>query len=80
MFGDRTYQLFRISGIRIGASPSWFLVLFLMIWWLSQYFQTILTVSDSSAFLVAVAATFLFFLSLLLAARDAVVSALPNVP
>ena len=66
MFGDRTYRLFRIAGIRIGASPSWFLVLFLMIWWLSQYFQTILTVSDSSAFLVAVAATFLFFLSLLL--------------
>lgn len=66
VFGDRTYRLFRIAGIRIGASPSWFLVLFLMIWWLSQYFRSILTVSDSAAFLVAVAATFLFFLSLLL--------------
>jgi Zn-dependent protease len=66
VFGDRSYQLFRVFGIRIGASPTWFLVLFLMIWWLSGYFETILTVSDSAAFGVAVAATLLFFLSLLL--------------
>ncbi len=67
MLGDRSIQLFRVFGIRIGASPSWFLVLFLMIWWLSSYFQRVLTDSSNTvAFGIAVAATVLFFLSLLL--------------
>ena len=67
MFGDRSIQLFRISGIRIGASPSWFLVLFLMIYWLSSYFRDVLVDSSSTvSFGVAVAATVLFFVSLLL--------------
>ena len=67
MLGDRSIQLFRVFGIRIGASPSWFLVLFLMIWWLSSYFQRVLTdSSNTTAFVVAVAATILFFVSLLL--------------
>ncbi|MDX6724904.1 MAG: hypothetical protein QOD73_3308, partial [Solirubrobacteraceae bacterium] len=35
----RSIQLARILGIRIGASPSWFFVLFLMIYWLSGYFR-----------------------------------------
>ncbi len=67
MFADRSFQLFRIFGIRIGASPSWFVVLFLMIYWLSGYFSEVLSDSSNSvAFLTAVAATVLFFLSLLL--------------
>jgi len=67
VLGDRSIQLFRVFGIRIGASPSWFLVLFLMIYWLSSYFQRVLTdSSNTTAFVVAVAATLLFFLSLLL--------------
>lgn len=67
MLGDRSIQLFRVFGIRIGASPSWFLVLFLMIWWLSTYFQRVLVDSTNTvAFGIAVAATVLFFLSLLL--------------
>ena len=67
VLGDRSIQLFRVFGIRIGASPSWFLVLFLMIWWLSSYFQRVLTDSSNTvAFGIAVAATVLFFLSLLL--------------
>lgn len=51
-------------GIRIGASPSWFLVLFLMIWLLSGYFGDVLETSDSEAYAVAVAGAFLFFVSL----------------
>lgn len=67
MFGDRSFQLFRVFGIRIGASPSWFIVLFLMIYWLSGYFSEVLTdASNTVAFVTAVAATLLFFLSLLL--------------
>ena len=67
MRSDRSIQLFRIFGIRIGASPSWFVVLFLMIYWLSGYFGDVLVgESNSTAFLVAVLATLLFFVSLLL--------------
>jgi Zn-dependent protease len=67
MLGDRSIQLFRIFGIRIGASPSWFLILFLMIWWLSSYFTRVLEdSSNTTAFAIAVLATLLFFVSLLL--------------
>ncbi len=67
MFGDRSIQLFRVFGIRIGASPSWFIVLFLMIYWLSGYFQTVLTSSSNTVtFGIALAASLLFFVSLLL--------------
>ena len=63
----RSIQLMRIFGIRVGASPSWFFVLFLMIYWLSGYFGDVLNgESNATAFLVAVGATLLFFLSLLL--------------
>ena len=41
MFGESSIQLARIFGIRIGASPSWFIVLFVVIWWLSGYFRDV---------------------------------------
>ncbi len=67
MFGERSIPLFRVFGIRIGANPSWFLFLFLMIYWLSGYFADILVgYSNSVSFAVAIAATLLFFASLLL--------------
>ncbi len=67
MFGERSIPLFRVFGIQIGANPSWFLFLFLMIYWLSGYFADILVgYSNSVSFAVAVAATLLFFTSLLL--------------
>ncbi len=67
MFGERSIPLFRVFGIRIGANPSWFLFLFLMIYWLSGYFAEILVgYSNSVSFAVAIAATLLFFASLLL--------------
>ena len=66
MFGERSIQLFRISGIRVGASPSWFIVLFLAIWWLSDSFRETLQGSQSEAYTVAVAAALLFFASIIL--------------
>jgi Zn-dependent protease len=60
-------QLARLFGIRIGASPSWFVVLFLMIYWLSDLFDEMLVgYSNTTAYLVAVAGTLLFFVSLTL--------------
>ena len=39
--GRRSIQLARLFGIRIGASPSWFVVLFLMIYYLSGVFDDV---------------------------------------
>ncbi len=65
--GTGSIQLARIFGIRIGASPSWFVVLFIMIFGLSGYFRDVLVGhSDTTAYIVAVAGTLLFFVSLVL--------------
>jgi Zn-dependent protease len=62
----RSIQLLRIFGIRIGASPSWFVVLFVFIYVMSDYFRDVLGGSITQAYVVAVAAVFLFFASLVL--------------
>ncbi|MDQ3106825.1 MAG: site-2 protease family protein [Actinomycetota bacterium] len=59
-------QLARLFGIRVGASPSWFIVLFVMVYALSGYFRDVLGGSDGQAYVVAVGAAALFFLSILL--------------
>src|SRR3954454_23188263 len=59
-------QLMRVFGIRIGVNPSWFLVLFIFIFWLSGSFRATLNSSDTTAYLAAVAAALLFFFSLIL--------------
>jgi Zn-dependent protease len=59
-------QLIRVFGIRIGVNPSWFLVLFIFIFWLSGSFRATLNSSDTTAYLIAVAAALLFFGSLIL--------------
>jgi Zn-dependent protease/CBS domain-containing protein len=64
--GGGSIQLARIFGIRIGASPSWFVVLFLLIYILSGYFADVLDASNTVAYAVAVAAALLFFISLAL--------------
>jgi len=66
VFGGGSIQLLRVSGIRIGASPSWFVVLFIVIWFLSGYFQDTLGGSDTEGFVVAVCSALLFFGSLVL--------------
>jgi len=64
--GGTSIQLARLFGIRIGVSPSWFVVLFLMIYFLTGYFGDVLEGTDTTAFLVAVSAALLFFVSLIL--------------
>lgn len=59
-------QLARVFGIRIGATPSWFFVLFVLILFLSSQFQEILGGSDQEAYLCAVAGAILFMGSLVL--------------
>jgi Zn-dependent protease len=59
-------QLMRLFGIRIGASPSWFFVLFIFIYIVSDYFRDVLGGSVTEAYVVAVFAVMLFFLSLIL--------------
>lgn len=62
--GGRSIQLARILGIRIGASPSWFFVLLLMIVWLSQGYDD--RYGQTTGYLVAVASALAFFVSLVL--------------
>ncbi|MDQ4107588.1 MAG: site-2 protease family protein [Actinomycetota bacterium] len=64
MFGGGSIQLARVFGIRIGVDYSWFLVLFLIIWSLSGYYEDVAPESD--AFVLAVVSALLFFLSILL--------------
>jgi len=65
--GTGSIQLARLFGIRIGASPSWFVVLFLMIYCLSGVFDTALAGNSSdTAYVVAVIGAVLFFVSLVL--------------
>jgi Zn-dependent protease len=57
VFGGGSIQLARVFGIRIGVDPSWFFVLFLIIWSLSGYYDN---------FGLAVASALLFFASIVL--------------
>jgi Zn-dependent protease len=61
----RSLPLLRVFGIRIGVNASWFLVLFLFIYWLAEPFGDQLN-DDTLGFVAAVAATLLFFGTLLL--------------
>src|SRR5512133_132491 len=62
--GTGSIQLARIFGIRIGASPSWFVVLFIVILALSSSYDD--RYSNSTAYAGAVASAALFSLSLIL--------------
>ena len=64
--GGSSIQLARVFGIRIGANPSWFFVLFVLIYLLTGYFGDVVEGSDGQAFGLAVAAALLFFLSIVL--------------
>lgn len=60
-------QLVRIFGIRVGVSASWFVVLFVLIYWLSKdYFPQIMTGSQTAAYEIAVAGALGYFASLVL--------------
>lgn len=58
-------KLMDVLGIRIGVDPSWFLILFLLIFWLSPNFRSVLHSSDGVAYLTTVVTVLLFFVSLI---------------
>jgi Zn-dependent protease len=64
MFGGGSIQLARVLGIRIGVHPTWFLVLFFLIWSLTGLYEDV--VGDDQAFLLATASALLFFGSVVL--------------
>ena len=67
MLSGRSIPLVRVFGIRIGVDPSWFLALFIFIWFLTDYYQEATPgAGDTSAFLLATLSTLVpyFFCSL----------------
>jgi Zn-dependent protease len=68
MFGGGSITLFHVRGIRIAVDWSWFLVLFLVILWMSSFYGDLLGESGSSTtpFLLAVLSAVGFFGSILL--------------
>jgi Zn-dependent protease len=60
--------LFHVRGIRIGVDYSWFIVLFLIILWLSGFYRDVLGAEegDFGPYALAVASALLFFASILL--------------
>src|SRR4051794_1534381 len=68
MFGGKPITLFHVRGIRITVDWSWFLVLFLVILWLSSFYGDVLgeTGSSSTPFVLAVISAIAFFGSIVL--------------
>src|ERR1044072_2785581 len=68
MPGASSITLFHVRGIRITVDWSWFLVLFLVIFWLSRFYGDVLgeSSSDTAPFLLAVASAAGFFGSIVL--------------
>jgi Zn-dependent protease len=63
VFGGASIQVARILGIRIGVHPTWFVVLFLMIWSLTGLYEDVV---GDNAFVLATLSAFLFFGSVVL--------------
>jgi len=68
MLGGSSITLFHVRGIRIAVDWSWFLVLFLVIFWLSRFYGDVLGESSSSTapFALAVLSALGFFGSIVL--------------
>ena len=68
MFGGKPITLFHVRGIRITVDWSWFIVLFLVILWASNFHGEVLGESGSAStpFLLAVASAIGFFGSIVL--------------
>jgi len=71
-------QLARVFGIRIGVEPSWFIVLFLIIWSLSGRFGEVFPGEQTKSYVLALVAALLFFASVLLHELGHAVVALRN--
>ncbi len=59
-------KLMDLAGIRIGVDATWFVILFLTIFWLSGPFRQTLHSSDAVAYLTTVVTALLFFGSLIM--------------
>jgi len=68
MLGGSTITLFHVRGIRISVNWSWFLVLFLVIFWLSDFYGKVLGESSSATtpFVLALISALGFFGSIVL--------------
>jgi Zn-dependent protease len=68
MFGGGSITLFHVRGIRIAVDWSWFLILFLVIFWMSNFYSDLLgnSAGAGTPFILAVASAAGFFGSILL--------------
>lgn len=68
MLGARSITLFHVRGIRIAVDWSWFVIVFLFIFWLSDFYGEVLGQAStaSAPFALAVASTLGFFASVVL--------------
>ena len=66
VFGGGSIQLARVYGIRIGVDPSWFVALFLIIWFLADAYGEAFPGDEFKSYALAVATALLFFFSVLL--------------
>jgi Zn-dependent protease len=80
MFAGGSITLFRVRGIRVSVDWSWFLVLFIVIFWMADFYGRLLGESSSAAtpFALAVASALGFFGSILLHEFGHAVVALRN--
>jgi Zn-dependent protease len=66
MFGGGSITLFHFRGIRVAVDWSWFVVLFLVILYMANFFEDLLGESGTAPFLLAVLSAVGFFGSILL--------------
>jgi Zn-dependent protease len=68
MLGGGSFTLFRVRGIRISVDWSWFLILFFVILYMTNFFERLLDESSSAGtpFLLALLSAFAFFGSIVL--------------
>ena len=66
MLGGRSLKLATVAGVRIGVDPSWFLVLFLIIYLLSGSYDVLYPDAPALAFALATVSALLFFTSVVL--------------
>jgi Zn-dependent protease len=80
MLGRGSITLFHVRGIRIMVDWSWFLILFFVIFWLSQFYGDVLGEGSSSStpFALAVASALGFFASIVLHELGHAMAALRN--
>ena len=67
MTSSRSLPLLRIFGIRVGVNPSWFLILFVVIFVLWDSLSDTLDASETTVYVVAVVAAACFFGSIVAA-------------